>query len=277
MRYERVQSILEGEAAFRSRLGPKNHPVETRFGEQLCFSKETVEVTEALHNEGKDAHKVPKTEVLSIAIKLLRGQPSNGGNGQALSPPVAAAPPPPPPAPVVPPVAAKPAKPKAEAPPAVEPEKPPAAKPKVEPKPKAKASPPAPKPSPPVKKAAVKTAAKLSKPAAPAQPAPPPMRAKAAPAPKSPPSVAEDALPMSELPPEKQPLSLPPDFDPTKYPHYSVQSSVYSLLLSALSMAEHYERVPGMEQRQKKLDDVVKDYQDTCDAIKIKSSDGQSH
>jgi len=73
------------------------------------------------------------------------------------------------------------------------------------------------------------------------------------------------------LPPERQPLKLPPEFDYSKYPHYSVQSSIYSLLLSALNMSEHFERFPSAEARQKKLEDIVRDYQDTCDPLKFKS------
>lgn len=92
------------------------------------------------------------------------------------------------------------------------------------------------------------------------QPPPPP------PPPPEPPPVPE-----SELPIEKQPLKMPPNFDPSKYPHYSVQSSIYSLLLSALNMSEHYEKLPGAEARQKKLDELVRDYQDTCDPLKYRS------
>lgn len=80
-----------------------------------------------------------------------------------------------------------------------------------------------------------------------------------------------------ELEPARGPLSLPPDFDQAKYPHYSVQSSIYSLLLSALSMAEHYERMPGAQARQDKLDEVVKDYLSTCELIRLNGSQGQPH
>jgi len=68
----------------------------------------------------------------------------------------------------------------------------------------------------------------------------------------------------------KQPLKLPPAFDPSKYPHYSVQSSIYSLLLSALNMSEHYEKYRGAAERQRLLDDLVRRYQDTCDPLKIR-------
>ena len=69
--------------------------------------------------------------------------------------------------------------------------------------------------------------------------------------------------------PQDQASKLPPGFDPGKYPHYSVQSSIYSLLLSALSMAEHYERYPGAEERHRQLDSLVRDYQETCEPLRI--------
>ena len=83
------------------------------------------------------------------------------------------------------------------------------------------------------------------------------------------PKLSESELPESELPPERQPLNLPPDYDATKYPHYSVQSSIYSLLLSALTMAEHYERWPGAEARKCILDHAICEYQKTCDPCKM--------
>lgn len=85
----------------------------------------------------------------------------------------------------------------------------------------------------------------------------------------SPPPAPAASASENELPPERQRLKLPPSFDPSKYPHYSVQSSIYSLLLSALTMSEHYEKYPGAEERQKKLDELIRDYQETCDPLKI--------
>lgn len=80
---------------------------------------------------------------------------------------------------------------------------------------------------------------------------------------------ATNNIPPSGQSPQTRPV--PPAFDPSKYPHYSVQSSIYSLLLSALNMSEHYEKHPDAETRQKKLDDLVRDYQNTCEHLKIKS------
>lgn len=69
--------------------------------------------------------------------------------------------------------------------------------------------------------------------------------------------------------PQREPRK-PADLDMEKYPHYSVQSSIYSLLLSALNMSVRYEKYPGAEERQKTLDEMVLVYQNTCDALKIK-------
>jgi hypothetical protein len=245
MRYERVQEILDHEPAFEGRLSPRTVQVETRFGEKLFFSKETVEITETMHREGRDAHKVPKSDVLRAAGRLIRavahgGLSSVSGNGSAhesgtppKNPYELVAPPSPPP-----PRSEKPAsvasdtklkkKPVGVAKPVL------AATPKKAPVKKSEASPSTVKPKP-------------------AKPGP----------------ALEPELPLSELPPEKQPLSLPPGFDPSKYPHYSVQSSVYSLLLSALAMSEQYEKYPNHEQRQHKLDELVKEYQATCDTLRV--------
>lgn len=89
----------------------------------------------------------------------------------------------------------------------------------------------------------------------------------------TPPSPTEESImPESELPPESQPLTLPPDFDPTKYPHYSVQSTIYSLLLNALDLSVRYETRPGGAERQKCLEELILEYQKTCDALAMKAS-----
>ena len=72
-------------------------------------------------------------------------------------------------------------------------------------------------------------------------------------------------------PSQREPSKVPPNFDPSRYPHYSVQSTIFSLLLSALNMSEHYERFPGAEERQRLLDRLVYEYQQTCEPVTIKS------
>jgi hypothetical protein len=72
--------------------------------------------------------------------------------------------------------------------------------------------------------------------------------------------------------PEKAPLHLPPKIDASNDPHYSVQTSIYSLLLTALNVSDHYENYPGAEERQRKLEDVTKDYLETCDALRLKAT-----
>lgn len=49
-----------------------------------------------------------------------------------------------------------------------------------------------------------------------------------------------------EPPPEPR---KPADLDLSKNRHYEVQSSIYSLLLSALNLSERYERLPGANER----------------------------
>lgn len=255
MRYERVQDILENEPAFRARISPKTHLVESRFGEKMAFSKEAVDITEALHAEGKDAHKVPKGDVLHMAARIFRIIATNGDAAHAVVLPVQA-PAQPPAKPAAKPVAAKPA---------VKLPEPPAKKKKA--KVKAVA---APKPDPKPKAEPVQTKPKVKKTETKVQQVEPKPARLAKPEPPQP--VAEDQLPESELPPERQPLRLPRDFDPSKFPHYSVQSSIYALLLSAMGLSEHYERYPEKEVRQRKLEEIMKDYLSTCNSLSLKTT-----
>lgn len=103
MRYARVQAILEQEAAFVAKMGAKSEAVFKPTGEKQLFSPEVIAVTQAIHNAGKDAHKVHKTEIIKFAIKAFGiGQPA-ASNGHVE--PLAVAP-----APPAAPAAPKPAK-----------------------------------------------------------------------------------------------------------------------------------------------------------------------
>jgi len=70
-----------------------------------------------------------------------------------------------------------------------------------------------------------------------------------------------------DAPNQGQPLHLPTASEPRKHPHYSVQSSIYALLLSALNLSEHFEKYHDFEERQRKMELVIKDYLETYDAI----------
>lgn len=74
-------------------------------------------------------------------------------------------------------------------------------------------------------------------------------------------SVADD----QKTPKESQSQKTPVDAE--GYPHYAVQSSIYSLLQSALALSERLETHPGAEARQRELSRVVKSYLDTCETI----------
>jgi hypothetical protein len=58
-----------------------------------------------------------------------------------------------------------------------------------------------------------------------------------------------------------------PPIEFSKLHHYSVQTPIYGLLLSALNLSSHYEILPGTEERQCKLENLVKQYQKTCDTL----------
>jgi hypothetical protein len=108
MRYARVQGILEQEAAFVAKMGSRTEAVFKPTGEKQLFSPEVIAVTQAIHNAGKDAHKVHKTEIIKFAIKVFGiGQPAAAVNGASVALP---ADPAPATAPATPAAASKPAK-----------------------------------------------------------------------------------------------------------------------------------------------------------------------
>lgn len=216
MRYERVQEILQGEPALKPMISARNQAIDSRFGEKMLFSKEVIQVTQAIHSEGKDAHKLPKNEVLKFALRVLRMIP-NGQNRAA---------------------------------PSAEAEK-------KSVKARASKTRPGSRPEP----------ARTPRPVRSARPKPAPPEKHEEPASNGQAPAPEIILPESELPPDKQPLHLPAGFDPKKYPHYDVQSSVYSMLLSALTLSLHFEKFPNKEERQGKLEILVSDYCKTCNQI----------
>jgi hypothetical protein len=84
------------------------------------------------------------------------------------------------------------------------------------------------------------------------------------------PAAPHDMNKTPTLEPQREAGKRPADLDLDKHPHYTVQSTIYSLLLSALNMSEHYEKYPGAEERQQILDGIVRVYQETCDPLRIK-------
>ena len=348
MRYNRVEQVLQDDLALRRRLGPKDCPIDRGFGTTILYSKEVVDVTEAIHRAGKDAHRIAKSEILTIANKLTWPADTSKVELGALAVPATTS------------VVEVPTKASISADPVPVAPEPAPAEPVVENAPDAKpvweelpptkvfwpdgAAPldavPAATPSPSVKvwpdglglgtkvgaKSTPGSTAKepVSDPMAvldvnlvstPVDPVPVPKRRRrkstvsldelgreSAPAPATTPAPAASAptspaassrtakavsrltrsgVPKSassspaddpstgEIPLERRPLGLPIGYDPAKYPHYGVQSPVYSLLLAALSMAEYHEKYPGFEERQRLLDNVVKLYGATCDKLRI--------
>ena len=138
MRYDRVQAILDSDPALKPFLGPKDQEVIKRNGEKHRYNRGVVNVTNALHERGFDAHNTDKYVVLALAYDILRDKPQK-------------------------PAAEKPKveKPKVEKPKVEKPkvEKPP--KVKAAPKPKAEAQP---KPAKPAKPSSVPEKPEPSKP-----------------------------------------------------------------------------------------------------------------
>lgn len=70
-RYERVESILNTEEALVARLSPADQPVMRPDGKSRNFSREVVEITERLHNSGKDVHKMPQKDIIKVACQVV--------------------------------------------------------------------------------------------------------------------------------------------------------------------------------------------------------------
>lgn len=258
MRFYRVKAILENDAVFKTRLGPADCPVEKRNAESVLFPKEVVDVTMAIHQAGQDAHHIPKMEVLKAAIRVLKLH-ANGTPAApvpvvavAASAPAANSPPEPPPATLTP---------KKQAP--AESGRREKAKPA-----KVKAAPRAPKP---VK---AKKTVKAEK------PKPAPVKTKSKKAAQVPilaaPADIPDSSKLKALEKEATQINLrlaqSKPMNPDDFPYYSVQCSIYSLLLSALNMSYNYEKVAGVAARVKKIEDLVVEYQDTCDQLRISTN-----
>lgn len=227
MRYQRVEAIMVQEAKFVARMRPKSEIVLKPNGESEAFSPDVIAVTEAIHNGGKDAHKVPKIDVIRTALELFRigskisVPPATNGHVEPSAPPMAVA--------VIPPVKAVLPPVKAQAPaPVIQPPKPKAkVKVKLEPKP---AKPRFKVPAAPVVKAEAVHAPKSV--AAP-EPTPP----------------AEPVKVVREMPV----LERPGDNNNA----YNAFISMYSLCLSAHQLCSLFDNQPGKEKRLEILDKLA--------------------
>ncbi len=64
-----------------------------------------------------------------------------------------------------------------------------------------------------------------------------------------------------------EPVAPTPTIDPDKQRHYQVQSSIYSLILTALNLSLAYEVYPNGDKRRSKLDALAAEYGQTCNQI----------
>jgi outer membrane biosynthesis protein TonB len=223
MRYNRVQAVLEQEAAFRARMGEKTEVVLTPDGEKQLFSPEVIAVTQAIHDSGKDAHKVHKVEIIKTAVSVFKIR-SNGHTA------------------TVPPPAA-PAEAKAPAPaPAPDPT-------------------PAPAPTPAVSKPTQKATAKAPsvKPKATPEPTPAttkkeePVVESTASAPKADVDTSREAA----LAQARETINPPRPGE--NMAAFNAMISIYSTVLTALQLTELFDNHPGHEKRRKTLDDLARE------------------
>jgi outer membrane biosynthesis protein TonB len=236
MRYARVQGVLEQEDAFVAKMGSRTEAVFKPDGEKQLFSPEVIAVTQAIHNAGKDAHKVHKTEIVRIACQVFQiGRAAPVTNGVAIEAP----------APVI--TAPEPVK------QVVQPETPKA--PKAAPKAAKAVRKPAPKP--PIKPKA-KAVAAPSAPAAPAatKPAPEPPKAEE-PVTKPAAATAEVAREASL---EKVKELLNQERPGENQAAFNAYISMYSMTLTVLQLVEIYDKQAGNEKRFKILDELAKEF-----------------
>jgi len=96
IRYQRVETILKTEPAFRAKVAIKTEIVMKPDGKQHKFSEGVVKTTEAIHAAGLDPYSIARGEVIKYAMKVI-GIGAVNNNGQAevqaspLSPPRPAA------------------------------------------------------------------------------------------------------------------------------------------------------------------------------------------
>lgn len=217
MRYARVQAVLEQEDAFVAKMGTRTEAVFKPDGEKQLFSPQVIQVTQAIHASGKDAHKVHKQEIVRIACQVFRigrSEPPPPTNGAVVE--IPAPTPTPAPAPVTP---AAPKQTKA-----------PAKATKKQPqKPKAKAAAPSKPPEPP----------KVEEPKIKDQATPPvdnESRSAAL-------AKAKELL-NQERPGENQAA-------------FNAYISIYSMMLMTLQLLEMYDSQPGKEKRYKTLNEMA--------------------
>ena len=267
MRYLRIQGILESELGIRKRMGPKDCTVTAKHGVEVCLSKLAVTVAESLHDAGRDSYKIPKHEIVDIAAGFLPDFNSALPAQQSTPSPTdapALAPTEPAPRSVmlnVPVGLTKddfPVTPAGWSNTAVCPSVPSA---QVVARADAgnQSQDESAKTVQKVKRAAKQASTDITPEAL--------VKAKSAKIETKPVEPQKEDMPEDEIPPEKQPLRLPKNYDPSRYPHYSVQTTMYSLLLSAMSMSETHERYPGFEVRQQKLESLLSDYHATVEPL----------
>lgn len=226
MRYARVQQVLSQELAFKGRLSQKTEAILKPDGTQELFSPEVIKITQAIHDNGKDAHKCQKIDVIKVAVKVF------GFDNDEASEPPPAPPSPEPPKPEVKHNGA-PAPVKKAAPP----------KPKPAPKPVAK-TPPKPKATPTALPPAVVTS--------PTPPAPAP--AEIAKAPEATPEVdSKVAVKAAVDAPTASRVG-------ENTAAYNVYVSMYSLTLSSIQLCELFDHQPGKKERLKMLEELLEEF-----------------
>lgn len=246
MRYQRVEQVLESEPRFKAQMTSKSEAVLKPNGDKQLFSPVVIQVTEAIHQNGQDAHKAQKMDIIRVAMEFFRsGRPAPDGT-ERTQPPAA-----PIQREIAPPVSPAPT--------------PAAATTKSKPRTAAIAPiAPAKRPAPAKQPAPAKNAAKASpaKPVAAKAPEPAANGQVVAPAANG--AVKRDEVAASPEPPrEVDGENARPTEGrrgQTSDPAYNPYISIFTQLLTALQLAENYDNQPGKDKRLKTLDDLAVEY-----------------
>lgn len=82
VRYDRIESILAADQAFKQLMQDRSTTITRRSGETKNYSWLVVAVTDALHAANQDAHRAPRPLVLRFATEL-RDRPPNKTSASA--------------------------------------------------------------------------------------------------------------------------------------------------------------------------------------------------
>lgn len=247
MRYQRVEQVLESEPRFKAQMTSKSEAVLKPNGEKQLFAPVVIQVTEAIHAQGQDAHKAQRMDIIRVAMDFFRPGRTQPERAETTPTPATvgtreiAPPVPPTPAKAPAPAAKRPAPAAATNGAPVQPKRPSPAK-------------------RPVAGGSAKPAEPKPEPAAPAPAANGEPKGHAAP-PATAPRNEATARPAAARSVDGEEVRAPEGRrTSTSDPAYNPYISIFSLLLQAAECIDKLDTQPGKDKRLKTLEDLAVEY-----------------